>query len=204
MEISAAAIDMSPTYIQALRENLPQEVVVLDHFHVISLYNDKLSNLHRQLFNQIEEPQKKQVIKSTRWLLLKNPENLDPDRSEPDRLKAALELNRPLAAAYFMKEDLCQIYEQLDKKTAKTFLGDWVKRASSSFIPVLMKMARTIAVHHHGILTYNYDYPISTGLLKGTNNKIKTMKRQLYGFRDENFVKLNIMALHNAKHALVG
>lgn len=201
--IEAVAIDMSPAYIQAVRENLPQAVVVFDHFHVIKLYNDKLSDLRRQLFNQIEEPQKKQVIKGTRWLLLKNPENLDPDRSEPDRLKAALELNRPLATAYYMKEDLRQIWEQPDKETAKTFLADWVYRASSSMIPMLMKMARTIAIHHHGILAY-YDYPISTGPLEGTNNKIKTMKRQAYGFRDENFFKLKIMALHNTKYALVG
>ena len=201
--VEAVAIDMSPAYILAVRENLPGAVVVFDHFHVIKLYNDKLSDLRRQLFNQIEEPQQKQVIKGTRWLLLKNPENLDLDRSEPDRLKAALELNRPLATAYYMKEDLRQIWEQPDKKTAKTFLADWVYRAGSSMIPMLKKMARTIAVHHQGILAY-YDHPISTGPLEGTNNKIKTMKRQAYGFRDDQFFKLKIMALHNTKYALVG
>jgi transposase len=201
--IEAVAIDMSPAYIQAVRENLPQATVVFDHFHVIKLYNDKLSDLRRQLFNQIEEPHKKQVIKGTRWLLLKNPENLNPDRSEPDRLQAALELNRPLATAYYMKEDLRQIWEQPDKDSAKNFLTDWVYRASSSLIPMLMKMARTIAVHYQGILAY-YDYPISTGPLEGTNNKIKTMKRQAYGFRDDRFFKLKIMALHNTKYALAG
>ena len=201
--IEAVAIDMSPAYIQAVRDNLPQATVVFDHFHVIKLYNDKLSDLRRQLFNQIEEPHKKQVIKGTRWLLLKNPENLNPDRSEPDRLQAALELNRPLATAYYMKEDLRQIWEQPDKDSAKAFLADWVYRASSSLIPMLMKMARTIAVHYQGILAY-YDYPISTGPLEGTNNKIKTMKRQAYGFRDDHFFKLKILALHNTKYALVG
>ena len=57
-------------------------------------------------------------------MLLKNPENLYPDRSEPERPKVALELNRPLAAAYYMKENLCQIWEQQNKETAKTFLAD--------------------------------------------------------------------------------
>jgi transposase len=201
--VEAVAIDMSPAYIQAVRGNLPQAVVVFDHFHLIKLYNDKLSDLRRQLFNQIDEPQKKQVIKGTRWLLLKNPENLDPDRSEPDRLQAALELNRPLATAYYMKEDLRQIWDQPDKKSAKAFLADWVYRAASSMIPMLKKMARTIAVHYQGILAY-YDHPISTGPLEGTNNKIKTMKGQAYGFRDEQFFKLKILALHEAKYALIG
>ena len=201
--IKAVAIDMSRAYIQAVRENLPDAVIVFDHFHVIKLYNDRLSDLRRQLFNQIEEPEKKDVIKGTRWLLLKNPENLSTTRHEPDRLKAALELNQPLSAAYYMKEDLRQAWDQPDKKTAKEFIADWVYRAASSTIPMLMKMARTIATHYQGILAY-YDYPISTGPLEGTNNKIKTMKRQAYGFRDDHFFKLKIMALHETKDALVG
>ena len=49
-----------------------------------------------------------------------------------------------------------------------------------------------------------YDYPISTGPLEGTNNKIKTMKRQAYGFRDPEFLKLKILGIHEARYALVG
>jgi len=39
---------------------------------------------------------------------------------------------------------------------------------------------------------------------EGTNNKIKTMKRQAYGFRDPEFLKLKIYALHQTNYALVG
>ena len=60
-----------------------------------------------------------------------------------------------------------------------------------------------MAAHRTGILAY-YDYPISTAPLEGTNNKIKTMKRQAYGFRDLEFFKLKIMAVHGSKYALVG
>ena len=135
--------------------------------------------------------------------MLKNPENLNADREEPNRLKAALELNQPLTAAYYMREDLRQVWKQPDKETARDFLTDWVYRAGSSMIPMLVKMARTIANHFHGILAY-YDFPISTGPLEGTNNKIKTMKRQAYRFRDHQFFKLKIMSLHQTKYALVG
>ncbi|MFZ2956454.1 MAG: transposase [Candidatus Ozemobacteraceae bacterium] len=57
--------------------------------------------------------------------------------------------------------------------------------------------------HRYGILAY-YRHRISTGPLEGMNNKIKTMKRQAYGFRDLEFFKLRIMALHETKYALVG
>ncbi|HUT89420.1 MAG TPA: transposase, partial [Thermoguttaceae bacterium] len=63
--------------------------------------------------------------------------------------------------------------------------------------------ARTLRIHALGILAY-YEYPISTGPLEGTNNKIKTMKRQAYGFRDPEFLQLKILGIHETKYALVG
>jgi transposase len=45
---------------------------------------------------------------------------------------------------------------------------------------------------------------ITSGPMEGTNNKIKTMKRQAYGFRDSEFFKLKILAIHETKYALVG
>ncbi len=68
---------------------------------------------------------------------------------------------------------------------------------------MLMKFVNTLERHKDGILAY-YDFHISTGPLEGTNNKIKTMKRQAYGFRDHDFFKLKIMALHETKYASVG
>ena len=65
----------------------------------------------------------------------------------------------------------------------------------------MFDFAKTLASHKSGLLSY-YDYPISTGTLEGTNNKI--MQKQAYGFRDMEFFKLKIRAVHEAKYALVG
>jgi len=64
-------------------------------------------------------------------------------------------------------------------------------------------MAKTLQKHRNGILNW-YDYPISTGPLEGTNNKIKTLKRQAYGFRDLEYFALKLYALHLAKFELIG
>lgn len=200
--IEAVAIDMSPAYISAIQSNLPRAAIVFDHFHVIKLYNDKLSKLRRKLYKQVSETDK-DILKGTRWLLLKNPDNLDADRNEQQRLQKALEINQPLATAYYLKEDLRQLWSQPDKKTAEKFLMAWAERARATKILLLIKFANTLCAHRTGILAY-YDYPISTGPLEGTNNKIKTMKRQAYGFRDIEFFKLKILALHETKYALVG
>lgn len=49
VKVKAVATDMSAAYIRAVRDNLPRAVHVCDHFHVIKLFNDKLSALRRQL-----------------------------------------------------------------------------------------------------------------------------------------------------------
>ena len=145
----------------------------------------------------------KEVLKGIRWLLLKNPENLDEKRNELERLEEALRLNQPLACAYYLKEDLRQIWNQADKATAETVLKDWIRRAEASGIGMLKKFAKTLAAYRSGILAF-YDYRISTGPLEATNNKIKTLQRQAYGFRDSEFFTLKIYALHLTTYALVG
>jgi len=200
--IDAVAIDMSPAYISAVFEHLPEAQIVFDHFHIIKLYNEKLTKLRRDLFHEAADIRQKQILKGTRWLLLKNPENLNTQTDEQHRLHQALELNLPLTTAYYMKEELRQLWKQPDKPTAEAFLKSWAQRAKTSKIQMLMKFANMLLFHRTGILAY-YDHPISTGPLEGTNNKIKTMKRQAYGYRDMDFFKLKIMAIHEAKYALI-
>lgn len=201
--IKAVATDMSPAYIRAVRDNLPRAVHVFDHFHVIKLFNDKLSDFRRQLFNQASSDQERKVLKGTRWLLLKNPENLDATHNEQQRLEEALGLNAPLATAYYLKEDLRQIWMQPNKRTARRVLRDWLARARASEIKMLCQFADTREAHQEGVLNY-YEYRISTGPLEGTNNKIRTMQRQAYGFRDYEFFKLKILGLHETRRALIG
>lgn len=101
VKIEAVATDMSSAYIGAVLTHLPEAALVFDHFHVVKLYHDKLSGLRRQLYHEASNLLQKQVITGTRWLLLKNPENLDNRRREPERLAEALRLNEPLALAYY-------------------------------------------------------------------------------------------------------
>jgi len=136
-------------------------------------------------------------------LLLKNPENLDDDRNELARLEEALALNRPLATAYYLKEDLRRFWEQSSRFAAARFLDDWCTRARARGIRFLQKFANTLQGHRSGLLAW-YAYPISTGPLEGTNNKIKTLKRQAYGFRDREYFRLKLYALHITKQVLVG
>jgi transposase len=202
-KIEAVAMDMSAAYRKAVSTHLPDATIVFDHFHVVKLFNEKLSELRRAVYREATEVMHKEVLKGTRWLLLKDPENLDAKKDEKKRLEGALALNKPPATAYYMKEDLRRFWEQPGKRFATTFLDGWIRRAEASGVKVLQQMGKTLAGHRSGLLA-DYEAMITSGPMEGTNNKIKTMKRQAYGFRDQEFFKLKILAIHETKYALVG
>ena len=165
--------------------------------------NDKLSQLRRELQREAEENLQKDVLKGTRWLLLQAPEHLNETRNEHQRLQEALKLNESLSIGYNLKEDLRQIWEQPTHMRAELFLTDFCRRARASGIKILNTMANTLEGYRTGILNW-YHQQISTGPLEGTNNKIKTMKRQAYGYRDQEYFKLKLHALHETKFRLIG
>ena len=202
-KIKAVAADMSPAYALAVRENLPEAVLVNDRFHVVKLYNEMLTELRRELYREATDQLEKDVLKGIRWLLLKRMDNLDDDRREPQRLLRALQLNESLAIAYYLKDDLNQFWEQPDKRTAAKFLNAWITDALNSGIRLVMKFAKTLASRRKCLLAW-YDYPISTGPLEAVNNKIRLLNHQAFGYRNPEFFQLKLFALHTTRYALVG
>ena len=77
-KIEAVAMDMSKAYREAVSTHLSKAKIVFDRFHVVKLFNEKLSQLRRDLHREATEMLQKKVLKGTRWLLLKN-------RGEPRR-----------------------------------------------------------------------------------------------------------------------
>jgi len=202
-KVQAVATDMSPAYVLAVMQNLPKARLVFDRFHVVKLLNEKLTELRRQLYREATDGLQKDVLKGVRWLLLKNPENLDEKRNERWRLEEALDLNRSLAIAYYLKEDLGQFWNQPSRAAAERFLTNWCDRAEVSGIRLLQKFANLLRGYRRGLLAWYAD-PISTGPLEGVNNKIKLLQRRAYGYRDLELFKLRILSLHTTRFELVG
>ncbi|WP_197714657.1 transposase [Nitrosomonas supralitoralis] len=171
-QIEADATDMGSAYISAVRANIPDAtLVVFDHFHIIMLFNEKLTKLRRDLQREAENGLGKPVLKGIRWLLLKNPDNLNDTRNERQRLDEALKLNQPLATAYYMKEELRNIWHQPDKTSAQQALDEWVKKAAASDINMLKQFSKTIAAHRSGILAYFDFNGLSTNWVVGRHQQ---------------------------------
>ena len=93
-KIEAVAMDMAGGYRAAVAAHLPEAKIVFDRFRVMKLFNEKLSDLRRALHREATDVLQKQILKGTRWLLLKAAENLDEQKDEKKRLEEALALNR--------------------------------------------------------------------------------------------------------------
>ena len=83
------------------------------------------------------------------------------------------------------------------------FLGAWIARALATRLKHIVSLAKSLRAHRGGLLAY-YRHPISTGPLEGLNNKIKVLKRQAYGFRDSEYLKLRLAFIHESTPTFVG
>lgn len=200
VRIRAVAMDMSGAYWAAVLEQLPGVALVFDKFHIIQLMNHRLDELRRELVNEAEGPMKL-VIKGTRYLLLTRAINLKEDQLP--KLEQALKLNEPLSQGWYLKEELSLLWEQDSYAEMNQFLSQWCDRARQTGVRQLQKMAKTLEVHRSGILSW-WKHRINNGRMEGTNNKIKTLNRQAYGYRDEDFFILRLLGLHETRYTLTG
>lgn len=196
--IEAVAMDMWPAYQEATREHCPNAELVYDFFHLVMSYGrDVIDKVRVQEYARASA-EHQAVIKGSKYLLLKNRENLDPSKNEPARLSELLHVNRKLAIVYTLKDDLKELWRYRSEAWAKKWFAGWYRRAMHSGIEPLKKYARKLKVHLPGILSH-CRYPLHTGFLEGVNNKIKVIKRVAYGFHDLSYFFLKIRgAFHHA------
>lgn len=200
VELEVVATDMGSPFIKSAKDNQPDAVNVVDHFHVIKLYNEKLTKLRRDMQRDAEDAQVKDVLKGTRWLLLMSTDKLNAKSEDArERLNNALALNEPLAKAYYLKDELRMIWHQPNKERASKALTDWIQKAEVAGVAILKSFARTLARLRTAILAY-YDFDgLSSGPMEGSNNKIKTIHKTAYGYRDQEFFKLKILSMHETR-----
>jgi transposase len=191
-QIAAVAMDMNAAYDLEVRQHCPNAEVVYDLFHVVAKYGREVVDRVRvDEANQVkhDRPARK-VIKGSRWLLLRNADNID---KQEDRVRLAelLKANRKLSAVYVLKDDLKEMWFYRHVGYARQFWSQWYQRAIRSRIEPLKRFARKLRDYLPGILSH-CRFPLNTSVLEGINNKIKVIKRMAYGYRDDAYFFLKI------------
>lgn len=189
--IQAIAVDMSPPFRKALEIWCPKAAVVFDFFHVVAKYGREVIDVVRSHQVKHHTGADRKFIKGSRYLLLRNAWDLNAEQST--QLQALLDVNQPLAIAYMLKDQLKKIWTYKTEGWAQRAVLQWAALAFDSGLQPLIRFAKGLLRHVDGILNH-CAYPIHTGRLEGINNKIKVIKRQAYGYRDQEYFKLKIKA----------
>ena len=199
-KLKAIAMDMSRPYSSAVTEHLPHVDIVFDRYHIMAIMNKAIESLRREQQRTLGDSDKK-YLKGCRFLLLSNYRSLDKNRQI--KLNTLLEVNKPLFVIHSMKEQLRLLWIQPNRRQALQFLNQWIFDALAAGPKALVKVGLTLLKHRQGILNY-FPHKITSGPIEGTVNKIKTLKRQAYGFRDMEYFKLRLYHLHCQGYSLTG
>jgi transposase len=175
--ITDAAIDMSNAFIKGVKEQFPNAETTFDPFHVIKQMNDALGKIRAEEAKLFPE-----ILKRSRYLFLKNPENLSADEQQRlDEIVASQNLKS--SEAYLHKLNLQNVYFAKTRPEAEVLLYQWYKRAAASGISLIKKMAKSIKEHWWGILSH-FDSELSTGFLEGINSLVQAAKARARGYRN--------------------
>ena len=197
-QIEAVAMDMNTAFDTEVRLHCPQAEVVFDLFHVVALYGRKVMDRIRvDQANALKmDKSARRVIKRSRWLLLRNKENLKEEQGV--RLQEILDANQSLATVYVLKDALKEVWYAPSVWEAGCRWRAWLRYAEESGLGPLQHFARNLKRYTRGILA-SAQFPMHTSLLEGVNNKIKVIKRMAYGYRDKAYFFLKIKAAFPGK-----
>jgi transposase len=171
---------MSPAFISGIESNFKNAAITFDRFHVMKLMNEAVDQVRR------EEQAHNSSLKRTRYIWLKNPENLTKKQS--NELGSLKDMHLKTSRAYDIKLSLRDFWYFRDPHLAQSYLKKWYFWATHSRLPLVIDKAKTFKDHWNGILNY-INTKINNGVLEGLNSLIQAAKNSSRGFRStKNFI----------------
>lgn len=177
--IKVVTCDMSLGFKKGIEENFRNADTVIDKFHVIKHMNEAVDSTRK------EEVKTNAELKNTKYIFLKNEENLT--ESQRARKKSLMKKHLKTGRAMMIREELQSVYEEASdrddaEKRLKKLVG-WISRCR---IPHVKEFGRLLKNHWDDILNY-FDYRLTNAILEGTNSVIQNIKRRSRGFRNTEY-----------------
>ena len=172
--VDEVCIDMSPAFIKGTADNLPKAAVTFDKFHAIKIINDAVDQVRRT------ERKDHQLLAGTRYLWLRNPDNLsERQRAIFDDLPMR---HLKTARAWRIRLAFQEFYQQPSTEAGVAFLKRWYFWATHSRLAPIIDAAHTVRRHWHGILRW-FHSKIANGLIEGINSLVQAAKAKARGYR---------------------
>ena len=186
--VEVFSCDMWDGYVAVAKAMFPNASIVIDRFHFFAHMNKAVDNVRKQLRRQHKD---EDILKSIKWLLLKNPDNLTDKQKQ--ELTKVFEKFPELKTVYDLKNELRDIFESdIDRQKAKKQIDLWVEKVKNINNCYTNKFLKTLDNWKDYVLNYFIER-VTNGIVEGINNKIKMIKRMAFGFRNFDHFRLRII-----------
>jgi transposase len=184
-----ACSDMWKPYLTVIAERAPEAVHVLDRYHVMAQMNKAIAAVRAAEAKRLAADGHEPVLKHSRWVLLKRPENLTDDQTA--KLQELLRYNLKPVRAYLLREEFQRFWEYRSPYWAGRFLRDWCAKVMRSRIEPMKKVARMLRSHEELLLNwFEAKGTVSAGSVEGLNYNAKLTMKKAYGFQTLTGVKI--------------
>lgn len=191
--IEVFTCDMSLGFTSGIKEIFKEAKIVYDKFHVVKEVNIAVDEVRKK------EVEDEKELKKSKYIWLKNPENLK--KYQKEKLVKMSKMNLKTAKAYRLKLAFQEIYNKnITKEMAHKEIKEWLNWAIHSKLDSMKKVARMVGQKINGILNY-FEYRVTNAVLEGTNSMIQNLKSRAKGYKViENFKAM--IYLMNSKDAM--
>ncbi len=186
--IEVVGIDRAGAYQSIVEQWLPDCAIVYDRFHLVMNVNQAVDEVRRSEWRSAGKSGKK-VIKSSRYLLLANPENLNETGIE--RLRVLREANEAISTAYQLSEQFRAIYLYKQEGWAKRALLAWCDLAQASDLAPFQRLARGFLKQCSRITSY-IKHKVTSGRIEGFNSQISKIIQRACGIADLDYLFLRL------------
>jgi len=174
--VKDVSCDMSPAFIKGVTENLPNAKITFDKFHILKIINEAVDKVRK------EEVGTNKLLKGTRYIWLKNYNNLTKKQKEELESLTMSKMNIKTLRAYNIRQSFQEIYQAKTEDEFITYLNKWYYWATHSRLDPIIKAAKTVKRHWDGVVRW-YKSKINNGILEGLNSVIQAAKSKARGYK---------------------
>ena len=203
--VKVITMDMFSPYYDIARKLFPSAKIVLDRFHIVQHLSRAMNRLRIQIMNQLDRKSHEyRVIKRYWKLIQQDSRKLSDKRFYRPTFRMHLTNKEILEKLLSYSQELREHYElyqlllfHFQEKQADHFFG-LIEDTISCVKPIFQTVFKTFLKEKDKIINA-LELPYSNAKLEATNNLIKVIKRNAFGFRNFDNFKTRILVALNIK-----
>ena len=203
--VKVITMDMFSPYYDIARKLFPNAKIVLDRFHIVQHFSRAMNRVRIQIMNQFDRRSHEYKALKRYWKLIQqDSRKLSDKRFYQPTFRSHLTNKEVLEKLFSYSQELRQhynLYQLLlfhfqEKQTDHFF--SLIDERISSVNPIFQTVFKTFLKDKDKIMNA-LELPYSNAKLEATNNLIKVIKRNAFGFRNFDNFKTRILIALNIK-----